>query len=228
VENLFPGYRYTLVSSDEMANTKSAKQVIDKITNNEVDIIIGTQIITKGYHFAKLNFVGIVDGDIGFSNCDLRSFESTFQLLQQVSGRAGRQTAGQVMLQTWQDQNKVIDCVVESNYEKFIEHELLQRKESHMPPFSKIATIMVSAVSQKNALAFAKVILHNAAKMQGIKLLGPASPMLSRLKGRYRYNLLVICAKEINLQKYITQVLNNVKKPSSVTIKIDIDPYSII
>jgi primosomal protein N' (replication factor Y) len=217
-----------MVSAEEMASPKLAKQIIDKISNYEVDIIIGTQIITKGYHFAKLNFVGIIDGDMGFSNCDLRSFESTFQLLQQVSGRAGRATSGEVMLQTWQKQNKIMDFIVQSNYPAFIDYELEQRKNSHMPPFAKIATIMVSSANAKSALSNAKNILSNAPNMKGVRILGPASPLISKLKGRYRYNLLIIANKELNLQKYIAGIIAATKLTSNVTLKIDIDPYSII
>jgi primosomal protein N' (replication factor Y) len=228
VEKLFSGYRIISLSKDDMSKTKSANEILNKITNYEVDIIIGTQIITKGYHFPKLNFVGIIDADIGLSSCDLKSFESTFQILQQVSGRAGRETAGEVMLQTYQQSTKVIDYILQDDYPGFIEYELENRSKSHMPPFFKIAIIMLTAANQVKVAELAKNIVTKAPAISGVRILGPAPAVISKIKGRYRYNILVVCNKNLNIQNYISNWLKSIQIPSYATLKIDIDPYSLV
>jgi primosomal protein N' (replication factor Y) len=228
VTKLFPNYRIFVISKEEMSSQKLINEILGKIVNYEVDIIIGTQIITKGYHFPKLNFIGIVDADIGFSNCDLKSFEATFQLLQQVSGRAGRETAGEVMLQTYQESTKIIECILKNDYQGFMENELEIRKKAHMPPFSKIATIMLTATSQAKANEIAKSIARKAPVAKGIKILGPAPTVISKIKGKYRYNILIVCNKNLNLQQYMAKWLQECQVPSYANLKVNIDPYSII
>jgi primosomal protein N' (replication factor Y) len=225
---LFDKYRILVISKEEMSSIKNINIILDKIANYEVDIIIGTQIIAKGYHFPKLNLVGIVDADIGLSNCDLKSFESTFQVLQQVSGRAGRETSGEVLLQTYQKSAQILDYIIANDYQGFMEYELQNRQQAYLPPISKVAVLMITATSQAKAASVAKNILEKAPKAEGIKILGPAPAILSKLKGRYRYNILVVCDKTLSIQNYLSSWLKNCLVPSYATLKIDIDPYSLM
>jgi primosomal protein N' (replication factor Y) len=227
-QKLFKDYRIISISKDEMSKPKVANEILNKIINHEVDIIIGTQIITKGYHFPKLNFVGVIDADIGLSSCDIKSFESTFQVLQQVSGRAGRESAGEVMLQTFQQATKAIEYVVANDYQGFIEYELQNRSKANMPPFSKLAIIMITAANQLKAHQFAKNIVASAPVINGIKILGPAPALISKLKGRYRYNILLVANKNLGIQQYLSNWLKSVQIPSYVGMKVDLDPYSLI
>lgn len=224
---LFPKAKIIAISKDNFSNINEANEILHKIEKHEVDIIIGTQIITKGYHFPKLNFVGIIDVDLGFNNCDLKSFEYTFQLLQQVSGRAGRETAGRVLLQTYQKSSKIMDYVVNNNYQDFIEYELENRSKGSMPPFSKVALVMTMAAKSDKAHSFAKELLYLAPKINDLKIWGPAPASLTKLKGKYRYNLLVICSKNIALQQYLTNWIGKIKIPWQINLKIDIDPYNL-
>jgi len=224
---LFPGAKIIAISKDNFSNISEANEILSKIEKHEVDIIIGTQIITKGYHFPKLNFVGIIDVDLGFNNCDLKSFEYTFQLLQQVSGRAGRETAGRVLLQTYQKSSKIMDYVVSNNYQDFIEYELENRSRGSMPPFSKVALVMIMATKSDKAHGFAKELLYLAPKVNDLKIWGPAPASLTKLKGKYRYNLLVICSKNIALQQYLSSWISKIKVPWQINLKIDIDPYNL-
>ena len=225
-EKLFPDLRIIALSKDNMATRQAAAQILDKITNHEVDIIIGTQIITKGYHFGKLNFVGIVDADIGFSNSDLRSFETTFQILQQASGRAGRETNGQVMLQTYQPSAKILQYIATNDYEGFAQTELASRESAHMPPFNKAAIMTLTGVKQAKILEIAKDVIAACPKQSGVKIMGPALAFISKVKGRYRYKILFIFSGQISVQKYLALALQRIKLPSSITLKIDIDPYT--
>ncbi len=225
---LFGKYRVLVISKEEMSNIKDINIILSKISNYEVDIIIGTQIIAKGYHFPKLNFVGVIDADIGLSSCDLKSDEMTFQILQQVSGRAGRETSGEVLLQTYQKSAQVLNYVVENDYHGFIEYELQNKRLADLPPISKVAVLMITATSQAKAALIAKNIIAKAPKSEGIKVLGPAPALLTKLKGRYRYNILVVCQKALSIQNYLSIWLSNCHVPSYATIKVDIDPYSFM
>jgi primosomal protein N' (replication factor Y) len=228
VMSLFSTYRVLIISKDQMSNIKEISAILDKITNYEVDIIIGTQIIAKGYHFPKLNLVGVVDADIGLSSCDLKSDEMTFQILQQVSGRAGRETSGEVLLQTYQKSAEVLNYIAANDYQGFIEYELQNKQLANLPPISKIAILMITATSEIKAAEVAKNIITKAPRSNGIKVLGPAPALLTKLKGRYRYHILVTCNKALDMQNYLSIWLGNCSVPSYATLKINIDPYGFM
>lgn len=224
---LFPDLRVRVISKDQTAKLENIHELLQQMEKGDIDLLIGTQIVTKGYHFPKLALVGVVDADLGFIGGDLRAAERMFQLLSQVSGRAGRteNTKGTVLLQTYFPENKVLMALVSGNEEEFIQRELALRQESSMPPFAKMAAISVSGKNPEKTLAVAKAIVRKAPKSQA-KILGPAEALIFRLSGKYRYRLLVIAEKNFNLQKYLSYWLNSCTIPSYVQLKIDIDPYS--
>ena len=132
------------------------------------------------------------------------------------------------MLQTYQESTKVIECILKNDYPGFMENELETRIKSSMPPFSKIATIMISAASQTKAQEIAKGIARKAPLVKGIKILGPAPTVINKIKDKYRYNILIVCDKNLNLQQYIAKWLQGCQIPSYAAMKVNIDPYSII
>ncbi len=229
VKNRFPTARTAILSSDITTSYKQISDVIHKTANKEVDILIGTQILAKGHNFPDLTLVGVVDADLGLMGTDLRSSEQTFQLLAQVSGRAGRGAKkGVVYLQTLYPDNLVLQAVIEHNREKFIEIEKNARRLLHMPPYGKLAALIISSANQQAAEAAAYYFGKCAPNTELIETLGPAPAPMNLLRGRYRYRLLLKTAKNVNIQEVLKKWLGMVKVKSNVRVDIDINPYSFM
>lgn len=227
VKRLFPDSRIKVISKDQNTKTNQVQTLLHEMEIGNIDILIGTQIVTKGYHFPKLSLVGVVDADLGFLGGDLKSVEKTFQLLHQVGGRAGREqnTKGTVLLQTYFPENKALIALAQGKEKEFIEMEMLSRKEAQMPPFTKMAVINIAGKYQEKTFSIANYIVQKA-PISSARILGPAEALIFKLSGRYRYRILIICERTFNIQKYISLWFGNCKIPSSFQIKIDIDPYN--
>ena len=227
VKNRFPTARTAILSSDITTNYKAISEVIQKIANKEIDIIIGTQILAKGHNFPDLTLVGVIDADLGLMGTDLRASEQTFQLLAQVSGRAGRgEKKGVVYLQTLYPDNLVLQAVLEHNREMFIEIEKNSRQLLHMPPYGKLCAVIISSQNQQAAEAAAYYLGKAAPNTDLIETLGPAPAPMHLLRGKYRYRLLLKTAKNINIQEIVKKWISMVNIKSNVRVDIDINPYS--
>lgn len=225
----FPQARTAILSSDITTNYREISAVIHKTAAKEVDILIGTQILAKGHNFPDLTLIGVVDADLGLMGTDLRATEQTFQLLAQVSGRAGRgDKKGVVYLQTLYPDNLVLQAVIEHNREKFIDIEKKSRRVLKMPPYGKLAAVIVSSTNQQAAEAAAYYLGKCAPNTELIETLGPAPAPMALLRGRYRYRLLMKTAKNINIQEVIKKWLAMIKVKSNVRIDVDINPYSFM
>ncbi|WP_316354855.1 replication restart helicase PriA [Candidatus Trichorickettsia mobilis] len=228
VQHLFGNYRIAIVSKDEITNSNKMQALLHKMENNEIDILIGTQMITKGYHFPNLTLVGIIDADLGLMGGDLRAAERTFQLLHQVGGRAGREhKPGKVLLQTYYPDHIVFSTLKNNAEEQFIEYELNNRRDANLPPFTKMASIILTGKNEHKIFDYAKQLVAIAPK-SNVKILGPAKAMLAKLSGKYRYRILIVTAKKFNLQQYLKTWLGLVKFPSSCQIRVDIDPQNFM
>lgn len=226
VRKLFPTINVAVLSRD--SKNSELIEAISKIEQDKVDLIIGTQIITKGYHFPNLTLICVVDADLGLIGGDLRASERTFQLLHQVGGRAGREhKKGLVLLQSYYPDNKVLKALTCDEEEAFIEQELENRKQNLMPPFTKIASLTITDKNEQKALETIKKIIVLAPPSEA-KIFGPAKALISKVAGKYRYKLLVIVERHFHLQKYLEQWLKDVKIPSTVRLKIDIDPQTLL
>lgn len=229
VRNRFPEARTAILSSDITTNYKQISDVIHRTANKEIDILIGTQILAKGHNFPDLTLVGVVDADLGLMGTDLRASEQTFQLLAQVSGRAGRgEKKGVVYLQTLYPDHPVLQAVIEHNREAFIEIEKSSRRLLHMPPYGKLAALIISSANQQAAEAAAYYLGKCAPNTELIETLGPAPAPMNLLRGRYRYRLLLKTAKNVNIQEVLKKWLNMVKIKSNVRVDVDINPYSFM
>lgn len=225
VEKLFPEARIALVTSDSVTNFKEADELVKRISDHEIDIIIGTQLIAKGYDFAGLTLVGVVDADSGFYSSELRSSEKSYQLLKQVIGRAGRRKEqGRVFIQTYNPQNFIFEKIIQQDKKSFYEFEMQNRQSLNMPPFTKMTAFIVSAFEEKLAVTFAKKIVSSFPFNDNIEIFGPAPMPLLRLKNRYHYRVFLKAEKKVNLQKLITDVMKTLEIPSNIRVKIDIDP----
>ena len=201
--------------------------------SKKIDLLIGTQILAKGHNFPFLTFVGVIDADLGLSGGDLRAVERTYQLLEQVAGRAGRsQFRARVLLQTYMPEHPVMDALCSGNRERFLREELEARKLTGQPPMGRLAAIILSgrreAVVMNAARLFAQRARKSIEEESKIEIFGPAPAPLSLLRGLYRYRLLVKCAREVLPQSMLREWLERFKGPSDVTIRVDIDPYSFL
>ena len=231
IKNLFPNSKIEDLSSDTFSNLESFNSIIKNIIDGKVNFIIGTQILAKGYDFPKLNYVGIIDGDIGVYGGDLRASEKCFQLLKQVSGRAGRHLKndkGLVQIQTYNPQNPILKTIRDMDENKFYLEEISYRKEASMPPFSRLISIIISSKSENLLNEVCFNLLEKFPKYNEVKILGPAPAPLSFLRGRYRYRFLVKSLKNTFSQDIVKNWIQNTKIPNQVRINIDVDPYTFL
>ena len=227
VAEIFPDARAVILSSDTATTHEQLKSMLDDIRDHHIDIVIGTQIIAKGHHFPKLTCVGVIDADLGLAGGDLRASERTFQLLHQVAGRAGREAdKGHVYLQTYNPESRVMQALASHDRDDFLEVEAAQREEARMPPFTRLAGIIVSGRDEPLVVDVSKALGRAAPFGQGLQTLGPADAPMYKLRGRFRRRLLVRAEKTIDIQKAIAHWLGSVKIPSTVRVQVDIDPQS--
>lgn len=233
VQKRFPKSRSRIITSDEITCMTKLQELIRQISNHEIDILIGTQILAKGHHFPMITLVGIIDGDLGLSGGDLRCGEKTYQLLHQVAGRAGRESRpGIVLLQTYQPDHPIMKAIVKQDRDTFLQLELEERKAHGMPPFGRLASITLCGTQNhmvsQSARQLAQAIPHSLIKDLNITILGPAPAPLSYVRGRHRWRFLLKTDRKAPLQKFIKTWLDSQKLPSSVRVTIDIDPYNFM
>jgi len=230
VKEIFPQARTLVLASDTAGDDGAALyQALEAIRNHAVDVIIGTQIIAKGHHFPKLTLVGVVDADLGLTGGDLRASERTWQLLHQVAGRAGREQApGKVLLQTFMPENRVMQSLTVHDRDAFVAVELEERAQARMPPFARLATIIVSGTDPAKAEKTARALAQMAPHAAGLQILGPAQAAIYKLRNHYRWRLLLAADKQFPMQDYIRDWLSNAKPPSTIRIGVDVDPYSFL
>ncbi len=227
IKTLFPQARVAELASDNATSQKKVEEIISQIENGEIDIVIGTQVIAKGHHFPALSLVGVVDGDLGLDFENLRTTEKTFQLLHQVSGRAGREKhKGRVFIQTYQPENKVMQTLAANDLQSFLEYELEERKLAGMPPFARLCAITVSAPDDNSAHRSAKELVSYFERNNNVKIFGPAQALYHEYRGTFRHRLLLKAARNFNMQDYIRRALTKFNPSRNIKIKIDIDPYN--
>jgi len=230
VERHFPDARTIVLSSDILGGVKRLRLELDAIAKGEADIVIGTQLVAKGHNFPLMTLVGIVDADIGLANGDPRAAERTFQLLSQVTGRAGRTgLKSHGLLQTYQPQHPVMQAIVSGDAGAFYEREITERDKALLPPFGRLASIIVSADSRGDAETHAKALRGAAPAVTGIAVLGPAEAPLALVRGRHRFRLLVHGRRNSDMQAFLrTMLASGPKERGSVHVQLDIDPQSFL
>jgi primosomal protein N' (replication factor Y) (superfamily II helicase) len=227
---LFPNARTMVLSSDLVTSVETMRSELNEIAEGRVDIVIGTQLVAKGHHFPRLNLVGVVDADLGLSNGDPRAAERTFQLLNQVIGRAGRdQGRGVGYLQTHQPEHPVMRALVACDREAFYASEIEARERAHYPPFGRLASLIISAGDRPTAEGFARRLAAAAPVDERIKVLGPAEAPLAVIKGRYRFRLLVKSLRNVDLSEYLRGWLAaGPKTKGNLKLEVDVDPQSFL
>ena len=239
IKTLFPQARLAVMTSDVIDSPAKAEVLVNAMTDREIDILVGTQMIAKGHHFASLALVGVIDADMGLAGGDLRAGERAYQLLHQVSGRAGRETTrGTVYLQSYLPEHPVMQALKAGDRDRYMELEAGMREDALMPPYGKLAAVIVEGQHEKEASDFARLLLQHLPGHGGSALisgsgndplvLGPAPAPLYRLRGRYRFRLLVKAPRAFALQEWFSAWLSGLKVPASIKMKIDMEPYSFL
>ena len=229
VEELLPEARLAIATSDTLNSPDKAAEFVSQVEEGAVDVIVGTQLVTKGFHFPELTLVGVVDADLGLEGGDLRAAERTYQQIAQVAGRAGRGSKpGEVLIQTRHPEASVIAALAAGDRDAFYAVETEARRHAGAPPFGRWAAIIVSSEDEAEAREAAQRIGATRPELPDVAVLGPAPAPLSLLRGRYRYRLLLNARRSAELQRVIRDWLGALSFPQGVRIGVDIDPYSFV
>ncbi len=245
VRALLPDARIEVMTSDHIDSPAKAEVLVNDMINGKIDVLVGTQMIAKGHHFAGLALIGVIDADMGLAGGDLRASERTYQLLHQLSGRAGREkTKGEVWLQTYMPEHPVMQALSMGKRDEFMLLEARLREDAGMPPYGKLAAVIVEGKNEQEVMAFARELVRDEARgamgtgksdvtsfLAPISLpliLGPAPAPMFLLRGKYRYRILIKTERQFPLQQFLSRWLLERKIPASLRVKIDVEPYSFM
>ncbi len=226
----FPHAKKCILSSDVINSSSKFQKIVSDIVSNKVNIIIGTQLISKGHNFPSLKTVGIINIDYLMNGFDFRSYEKTFQQIVQVGGRAGRKNLqGEVLIQTLQPNHPVIKLCTEKNNNNFVNWELLSRKENNQPPYTNYTSLVFSSKKEKLVINFSSKICDQINEnFKNIEIFGPAPAILYKKNDFFRYKILIKMKKNLILQKRVKNFFMNIKCPSNLKLYIDVDPINFV
>jgi primosomal protein N' (replication factor Y) len=226
---LFPEARVAVFSSDTVFDAGGARAMVEAMTAGEIDILVATQAAAKGHNFPNLTLVGVIDADLSLRGGDLRAGERTFQLLAQVSGRAGRrERPGRAMLQTYDPSHPVLQAIAVQDRDAFVAAEMDARQMAGLPPYGRLAAIILSGPDGGALETYANALAAAAPNTEGVEIYGPADAPLALVRGRRRKRMLVRATREVDLQGFLAAWRARVRPPSSVRVVIDVDPYSFL
>ena len=228
-KGLFPQARVAVFSSDTIFDAREARRMIEAMADGQIDILVATQAAAKGHNFPNLTLVGVVDADLGLRGGDLRAAERTYQLLAQATGRAGRKDkAGRALLQTWAPEHAVMQALAVQDRDAFVAVEMSERELAGLPPFGRLAAVIVSGIDPAQLEAFVQAMAQAAPNSAGVEVYGPADAPLGLIRGRRRKRFLVRADRVVDLSAYMATWRARVKPPAAVRVAIDIDPYSFL
>ncbi|MEQ1707437.1 MAG: primosomal protein N' [Terricaulis sp.] len=229
VRTHFPEARIEIFSSDTTPNGDAVRTLVQRMEAGEIDILIGTQIVAKGHNFPLLTFVGVVDADLGLKGGDLRAGERTYQLVSQVAGRAGRhEKKGRALIQTYAPHEPVMQALAAQDRDAFFAAEVAEREAAGMPPYGRLAAIIVSAPTEQHANDAARLLGEKAPHVEGLDLWGPAPAPLSVIRGMHRRRFLIRANRGVDVSAFLAAWTSRVKLHSAVRVQIDVDPYSFL
>ena len=226
---LFPEKLIGIMSSDNANTPNKIKKIINDFENKKIDILVATQIMAKGYDFPNLSFVGVIDADTGLLGGDMRAIERTYNLLQQVSGRAGRsKQQGKVLIQTYYPDQPVIKSLQKRDRKKFVEESLKDREDFLIPPFGFMTSLILSGSSRAKTEMYGKKIIQTSKMPENITILGPVEAPIFLLRGQYRFRILIKGSNRKILNRFTRYLLKNCPVPPSIKLVVDVDPYSFM
>ena len=227
LKKIYPKKKIEIFSSDTLKKNKFTNDLLKKVEKKKIDILIGTQLLSKGFHFPKLNCIVVVDADFSSHGYDLRSAEKNIQLYHQLSGRAGREgEQSTIYFQTYTPNDEILLNISKNNPHEILKKELILRKEKKLPPFYRLISLIISGASEALIMKFAINIKSQLPKIGEVNILGPVLAPLIKLKKKYRCRILIRCPKNLFIQKYLSQSLNKIKMTSVIKLEVDVDPIN--
>ena len=227
IKVIFPDKKINIFSSDYLKTKHETEDLFKKINDKKIDILIGTQMISKGFNFPKLNCIVVIDADFSGRGYDLRTTEKNIQLYHQLSGRAGRFSSESLIIyQTLVPSDVTLNELIKNKSEELLKNELLLREKNKLPPFKRLIAIIISSKDQSLSLRGAREIKIKLNQIKDIEVLGPVDSPLLKIKKNFRSRLLIKFDNQIFMQKKITKVLNGLKISQKIKLRVDVDPIN--
>jgi primosomal protein N' (replication factor Y) len=224
---IYPKKKIRIFSSDFLSQKGETESVLRKIEKNEVDILVGTQLISKGFNFPKLNCIVVVDADFSGMGYDLRTTEKNIQLYNQLSGRAGRFSKNSIIIyQTATPLNETLKDVLENNPEKFLNNELIIRKNKNLPPYSRLIALIIASNSNQDSFKAAQEIKKRLKVLNNLEVLGPVESPIFKIKKNYRTRLLLRSNNSSLIQNEVRKILENLSISKKIKLTVDVDPIN--
>ena len=227
LKQIFPEKKIKILSSDFLNKKKETKNLLSDIENNKIDILVGTQLISKGFNFPNLNCIVVVDADFSGMGFDLRSTEKNIQLYNQLSGRAGRFSKDSLVIyQTFNPSDETLKNILENDSAQFLEDEINLRKEKNLPPFTRLIALIISSKNEKDGILEAKKIKKNLSVLKYAEVMGPVSSPIFKIKNNYRTRLLLRSRNNLFIQKDIAKILKKINLSKKIKLTVDVDPLN--
>jgi len=227
LKKIYPNKKIEIFSSDTLKKNISINLLLKKVEKKKIDILVGTQLLSKGFHFPKLNCIVVVDADFSSHGYDLRSAEKNMQLYHQLAGRAGRAgDTSTIYFQTYTPEDEVLLNISKNDPQAFLRKELLLRKEKKLPPFYRLISLIISGKNELLIMKFATSIKSKLPQIKEVNILGPVLAPIPKLKKKYRCRILIRYPKNLFIQKYLSQSLNKIKMAPGIKLEVDVDPIN--
>ena len=227
LKQIFPDKIIKILSSDFLNKKKETINLLNDIERNKINILVGTQLISKGFNFPNLNCIVVVDADFSGMGFDLRSNEKNIQLYNQLSGRAGRFSKDSLIIyQTFDPSDKTLNSIIENKQEKFFEEEIYLREQKNLPPFSRLIAFIISSKSERESYLEALKIKRSLSLLKDVDIMGPVSSPIFKIKNKYRTRLLLRSKSNIFVQKDISQILKKINISKKIKLTVDVDPLN--
>ena len=227
LKKIYPDKKIEIFSSDTLKKKKITNDLLQKVEKKNIDILVGTQLLSKGFHFPKLNCIVVIDADFSSHGYDLRSAEKNIQLYHQLSGRAGREGNSSIILfQTYNPEDEILINISKNNPKIFLKKELSLRKEKKLPPFYRLISLIISGKNESLIMKFAINLKLKLPKINEVNILGPVLAPISKIKNKYRCRILIKYPKDLFMQKYLSASLNRIKTTSGIKLEVDVDPIN--
>ena len=227
LKQIFPEKKIKILSSDFLNKKKETKNLLADIENNEVNILVGTQLISKGFNFPNLNCIVVVDADFSGMGFDLRSTEKNIQLYNQLSGRAGRFSKDSLVIyQTFNPSDETLKNVIENDPDKFLEEEFHLRKEKNLPPFTRLIALIIASKNERDGFLEAQKIKKNLSLLQNTEVMGPVTSPIFKIKNKYRTRLLLRSKSNLFIQKKVAKILKKINLSKKIKLTVDVDPLN--
>ena len=227
LKKIYPEKKIEIFSSDTLEKNKSTNELLKKAESKKIDILVGTQLLSKGFHFPKLNCIVVVDGDFSSHGYDLRSAEKNLQLYHQLAGRAGRDGGSStIFFQTYTPEDEVLINISKNNPTIFLKKELALRKEKKLPPFYKLISLIISGKNEHLIMKLAINIKSKIPKINKVSVLGPVLAPIFKIRKKYRCRILIKYPKDLFIQKYLSKMLNTIKLTPGIKLEVDVDPIN--